>query len=98
MVQKRRRYTNEFKVEAVKLVTEQGYRISDAARSLGINENMLWRWKHEQSKKKEKGDRSTSGIVAMEAEVRRLQKENARLKMEHEILKKAAAFFAKDVI
>jgi transposase len=45
MKKKRKKYTQEFKEEAVKLVTEQGYQITEAARNLGVNENMLGRWK-----------------------------------------------------
>jgi len=47
MKKKRRKYTREFKEEAVKLITEQGYQITEAARNLGVNENMLGRWKRE---------------------------------------------------
>jgi transposase len=47
MKKKRRKYTQEFKEEAVKLITEQGYQITEAARNLGVNENMLGRWKHQ---------------------------------------------------
>ena len=92
---KRRNHTKEFKEEAVKLITEQGYRISEAARSLGVNPNLLGRWKREF----EMGDGDYSepgGMVNMQAELKRLRKENKRLKMEREILKKAAAFFAKE--
>ena len=47
MKKNRRKYTQEFKEEAVKLITEQGYQITEAARNLGVNENMLGRWKRE---------------------------------------------------
>ena len=95
MKKKRKRYTREFKEEAVKLIIEQGYRISEAARNLGVSENMLGRWKREL----EGGGKDVSGLqggTAMQAEVNRLRKENKRLKMEREILKKAAVFFAKE--
>ena len=95
MKKKRKKYTQEFKEESVKLITEQGYQISEAARNLGINENMLGRWKREI----EGGGEETAGLAggtAMQAELNRLRKENKRLKMEREILKKAAAFFAKE--
>lgn len=95
MKQKRKRYTKEFKDEAVKLVTEQGYRISEAARNLGINENMLGKWKR-QLREKQNGGSETNDSAAMTAEIKRLQKENKRLQMEREILKKAAAFFANE--
>ncbi len=47
MKKKRNKYTQEFKEEAVKLITDQGYKISEAARNLGIDNNMLGRWKRE---------------------------------------------------
>ena len=95
MKRKRRKFTKEFKEEAVKLVVEEGYQISEASRNLGIHANLLGRWKREY----EDGDRGGSdseSSVGMRAELNRLRKENKRLKMEREILKKAAAFFAKE--
>ena len=95
MKKKRRKFTQEFKDEAVKLVLEQGYRISEAARNLGIDANMLGRWKREYEGGSE-DDSHSGSAAAMRAELNRLRKENKRLKMEREILKKAAAFFAKE--
>ena len=95
MKRKRNRYTQEFKEEAVKLITEQGYKITEAARNLGVDSNVLGRWKREF----EGGGKDASGLQSesvMEAELNRLRKENKRLKMEREILKKAAVFFAKE--
>ena len=89
--QKRRKYSQDFKTEAVRLVTEQGYGISEAARNLGIGAGMLGRWKREM-KKQEAG----SNAQGLEAELKKLRRENERLRMEREILKKAAAFFAKE--
>ena len=92
---KRKKYTQEFKEEAVKLVTEHGYQVSEASRNLGIHPNMLSRWKREILD----DDESLSGtgnLNDVQAELQRLRKENKRLKMEREILKKAAAFFAKE--
>ena len=95
MKKKRNRYTQEFKEEAVKLITDQGYKISEAARNLGIDSNMLGRWKRE-LEDGGKGVSDSQGGAVMQAELNRLRKENKRLKMEREILKKAAAFFAKE--
>lgn len=92
MSKPKRKYTQEFKEEAVKLVTEQGYKISEAARNLGIRENMLGRWKREF----ESGKYTPAAHADEKAEIKRLQEENRRLKMEREILKKAAAFFANE--
>jgi len=92
---KRRNYSKEFKEEAVKLVTEQGYSVAEAGRNLGVNANMLGRWKKEFEGDTE-GGISSGNTGAMQAELKRLRTENKRLKMEREILKKAAAFFAKE--
>lgn len=89
----RRKYTREFKVSAVKLVNEQGYSIPEAAKSLGVDPASIRGWVAKFSK--EPGLAPT-GDGAMAAEIRRLRKENARLLIEREILKKAAAFFAKE--
>ena len=95
MKRKRNKYTREFREEAVKLITEQGYKITEAARNLGVDSNVLGRWKREL----EGGGKDASGLQdgsVMQAELNRLRKENKRLKMEREILKKAAVFFAKE--
>ncbi len=95
MKKSRRKYTQEFKEEAIKLVTDQGYQIAEAARNLGVNENMLGRWKREIEGAGE-GALKLQGGAAMQSELIHLRKENKRLKMEREILKKAAVFFAKE--
>jgi len=94
MKKKRRNYTKEFKEEAVKLITEQGYSYAESGRNLGIHPNLLSKWHKEQEGIED--DLSPAGKVSMQAELKRLRKENKRLKMEREILKKAAAFFAKE--
>ena len=88
-----RSYTVEFKKETVALVTEQGYSVSKAAKSLGITDKLLYNWKA-------KFEVKQSGTTLNEderAELKRLRKENKELKMEKEILKKASAFFAKEM-
>lgn len=91
----KRKYTQEFKDSAVKLITEQGYRVSEAARNLGINAGMLGRWKRDFA---DPGydNSSPSTRKDIQAELTRLRKENRRLTMERDILKKAAAFFANE--
>jgi transposase len=89
----RRRFTREFKISAVKLVNEQGYSPAQAGKSLGVDPNCVRDWLEKFSA--EEGA-APSGEGALHAELRRLRKENARLLMEREILKKAAAFFAKE--
>lgn len=93
---KRKKYTIEFKAEAIKLVTEQGYNVRQAAQSLGINPNNLHRWLDGQQGASKKDEASRPSKTQEQAEIERLRKEVARLKMEREILKKAAAFFANE--
>ncbi len=96
MKKKRKSYTQEFKEEAVKLITEHGYPITEAARNLGINASMLGRWKCD-IEAGEVGQPASPGGAGSQTELARLRTENKRLKMEREILKKAAAFFAKEM-
>ena len=90
-----RKYTVEFKQEAMALVTKQGLSLSEAARRLGIHVNLLRSWR-EQSDKGTLTTGETSRLSPLEEELRRLRAENERLRMEREILKKATAFFAKE--
>ena len=90
---KRRNYTEDFKRDAVALVTEQGYKTSEAARSLGIGDNLIRRWKREFE---EEASGARLGADELE-ELKRLRKENRLLRMEKEILKKASAYFAKEM-
>ena len=87
----RRRHSDEFKREAVKLVTEQGLSVAQAARDLDVNENLLRTWKRKFS---DESEESLSESEQME--LARLREENRRLRMEREILKKATAFFANE--
>jgi transposase len=89
----RRKYSREFKEEAVNLVIEQGYSVTEAGRNLGVNPCMLGRWKRELE---DHGRFALDNPKGLKEELNRLRKENKRLKMEREILKKAAAFFAKE--
>ena len=95
MSQKRsyKQYPKEFKDEAVALVLEQGYSVSEAAKSLGITAGMLYKWKelHEQQAEGKALAEDERG------ELKRLRKEVKDLRMEKEILKKASAFFAKEM-
>jgi len=89
----RRKYTREFKISAVRLVNEQGYSPSQAAKSLGVDANSVRAWV---KKYAHEAGLEPKGEGAVQAELRRLRKENAQLRMEREILKKAATFFAKE--
>jgi len=96
MANKRRTYTDEFKVDAVKLVTEQGYSVAEAARSLGVSENLLRSWKTSFQANGGQAFPGKGRLPAVEEELRRLRADNKRLAMERDILKKAAAFFARE--
>jgi transposase len=98
MAKQRRSFTPEFKAEAVKLVTEQGYSIAEAARSLGIHETLLRSWKQALDNQ---GDQAFPGhgkLPPFEEEMRRLRAENQRLRAERDILKKATALFAQEAL
>jgi transposase len=86
----RQKYTKEFKSDAVNLVIEQGYSTNEVGRRLGINQTNVSRWVRDY---RQEGDATRSEL---ENEVKRLHKENLRLRMEREILKKTAAFFANE--
>lgn len=85
------KYTKEFKLEAVKLVTEHGYSQLQAAKSLGIPGRNLSRWVQEHRTDKQ------DIVTSEEKELNVLRKEIQKLKLEKEILKKAAAFFANEL-
>jgi transposase len=93
---KRRSYTREFKIEAVKLVTEKGYSVAEAARPLGIHETLLRSWKLALQDRGEQAFPGQGHPPPFEEELRRLRAENQRLQAERDVLKKAAAFFARE--
>ena len=90
----RKTYSREFRESAVKMVTEQHRPLPEAARNLGVQPGTLRSWI--------KGQRQRSGVAdaveekALRKKVRELEAENQRLRLEREILKKAAAFFARE--
>nr|WP_283103604.1 transposase [Thiomicrospira microaerophila] len=87
-------YSDEFKKEAVALVTEQGYSVAEAAQSLGVRTNLLYKWK-------DKLESQAKGIALnpdARAELKKLRAENKRLKVEKEILKKASALLTQDIL
>jgi len=92
----RQRYTPEFKDDAVDLVIKQGYSCAEASRRLGINPNNIVRWVRQYRDQQEATESGSTSPKELQAEIHRLRKENKRLHMEREILKKAAAFFAKE--
>lgn len=89
---KRRVYTDEFRREAVRLLRVSGKSAREVATELGISQTALSRWK----KAADKAEGTSAQTLSMEEELRQLRRENKQLRLEHEILKKAAAFFAKE--
>ena len=89
------RYTTEFRQSAVKLAVESGLPISRTAKDLGVNENTLHTWIGKYHKPV-KAEVAAAGGEPLHDELKRLRKENKRLREEREILKKAAAYFAKE--
>ena len=98
MPRPRRASTAEFKAEAVKLVTEQGYSVAEAARSLGIGQTLLRSWKQAFERNGADAFPGQGKLPAVEDELRRLRAENKRLLAERDILEKAAAYFAKEAL
>ena len=98
MARKRRVYTPEFKAEAVKLVTDKGYSLAEAARSLGISENLIRNWRHALAAQGEQAFPGRGKLSPFEEEMRRLHAENQRLRAERDILKKATALFAQETL
>ena len=96
MPDKRRNYGDEFKREAIRLVTVQGYGVSETARNLGINANMLSRWKREAKAQANLGSNGRVQVSPEPDELRRLREENKRLRMERDLLKKTVGFFASE--
>jgi len=90
---KRRNYTEDFKRDAVALVTEQGYKPSEAAQSLSVKDKMIRRWMRE-FEETASGERLSTDE---REELKRLRKEVRLLRMEKEILKKASQYFAKEM-
>ena len=96
MARTRRTYTPEFKAEAVKLVTERGYSVAEAARSLGLSDNLIRNWKQALEAQGEHAFPGRGKLSPFEEENRRLRAESQRLRAERDVLKKATAFFAKE--
>src|SRR4051812_48894201 len=98
MTKKRRSYTRAFKAEAVKLITEKGYSVAEAARSLGRHETLLRSWKQALEAHADQAFPGQGNLSPLEDEIRRLKAENRRLQMERDILQKATAFNALEAL
>jgi len=92
----RRKFTAEFKREAVQMIQQQGLSVAETARRLDLHQNVLRKWQRQFEAQGEQAFPGQGQQTAIEEENRRLREENARLKMERDILKKAAVFFAKE--
>lgn len=89
-------YTKEFRLQAARLVVDQGYTYAEVAKRLGPS---AWSIRYWVDKYRKSGDLPSNGKTEATAEeLVQLRKENSRLRMENDILKKAAAYFAKEVI
>ena len=87
-----KRYTEEFKVEAVKQITERGHSAADVAARLGVSTYSLYQW----IKRYSLPEAERLAVQDQQAEMRRLKAELKRVTEERDILKKAAAYFAKE--
>jgi transposase len=91
----RRKFTDAFKSEAVRLTRESGRPVAQVARELGISDNVLYRWRTEQQQVESQG-RTRQAVRAEQDELTRLTRENETLRKERDVLKRAAAFFARE--
>lgn len=92
----KRVFSREFKLEAVKLVKERGVSMAQASRDLDVHPNVLRKWIRDVEADPLQAFPGQGQMKADQAEIAKLRKEVAKLKMERDILKKAAAYFAKE--
>lgn len=93
----RRRFGREFKVEAVRLIKERGVSVAQASRDLDVHENVLRKWARDLAADPVQAFPGHGQMKPEQLEIERLRREVAKLKAERDILKKAAAYFARDV-
>ena len=93
---RRKVYTREFKLEAVKLIRDRGVSIAQASRDLDVHENVLRKWAKDFASDPAQAFPGHGTMKPEQAEIERLRREVQKLKAERDILKKAAAYFAKD--
>jgi transposase len=95
MSEKRRSYDKEFKLSAVKMITEGGMSLMQVSRDLGVNENSLHKWKKDYMSDQQNAFPGKGHLKPEQEELRKKDREIARLTMERDILKKALGYFAK---
>ena len=98
MTRKYQKYDKDFKLEASKLVTQHGYSYAEAARQLGLEDWAIRGWVKTLRESGDLPPEPDNGAPSVANDLRALRAENAKLRMENEILKKATAYFAKDVL
>jgi transposase len=96
VVMQRRKFSREFKVEAVRLVRERGVSVAQAGRDRGVHENVLRKWVKEFGSDPVQAFPGHGQMKPEQLEIERLRREVAKLKAERDILKKAAGYFAKE--
>jgi transposase len=92
----RKKYTKEFKLDAISLVRDQNLNIAEASRNLGVSAQMLGRWIKEEENEDGQAFRGNGKLTPDQEQIRTLKAQVKRLEMEREILKKATVFFAKE--
>ena len=92
----RRQFTREFKIEAVRLVRDRDVSVAQASRDLGVHENVIRKWVKDFEADPAQSFPGHGHMKPEQAEIERLKREVQKLKAERDILKKAAAYFAKD--
>jgi transposase len=93
----RRRFGREFKIEAVRLIKDRGVSVAQASRDLDVHENVLRKWVRDFAADPAQAFPGHGQMKPEKLEIEKLRREVAKLKAERDILKKAAAYFAKDV-
>ena len=93
---RRRKFSREFKIEAVRLVRERGVSVAQASRDIDVHENVLRKWVKEFGADPKQAFPGHGQVKPEQLEIDRLRREVAKLKAERDILKKAAAYFARE--
>ena len=93
---RRRVYSEEFKLDAIRLIVEEKRGVAEVARTLGVNEGLLHRWKQAWQRHASTAFPGRGRQLGVEGEVAQLRRDLARARQERDILKKALAYFAKD--